>query len=330
MIVLTFAAGMLQACSESTNVDVPRRLGVLHGHTEIVFSVKFSGDGGTLASVDEGQTIWLWDVRTNKALGAPLADASSGLDAIAFSPRGHTLAYSQNNNRIRLLDVRANKQIGALLRGHRETVSNVAFSVRGNLLASHDESTIRLWDLRTHRQIGPPLLPRPRDVDADVDAVALSPDGRILASAHDFDHTIRLWDTHTHRQIGRPLTNHTFAGVVKLEFSADGRTFLSVGVDGPTRLWDVRTRTQLGAAVADDLQAAALSPDGRTVAYADGRAIRLIDVRTREQIGPPLTGHTDDVFGVTFSPDGRMLASGTGDGTVWLWDLNTSSARTDR
>ncbi|MCA1699876.1 MAG: hypothetical protein LC790_13625 [Actinobacteria bacterium] len=43
-----------------------------------------------------------------------------------------------------------------------------------------------------------------------------------------------------------------------------------------------------------------------------------MDVRTREQLGPPITGHTDDVFGVTFSPDGRMLSSGTGDGTVWL------------
>jgi WD40 repeat protein len=134
---------------------------------------------------------------------------------------------------------------------------------------------VRLWDVRTHKQLGKTL----KGHTGSVDSVAFSPDGRTLASAGSV-RTIRLWDARTHKQLGVPLTGHTSL-VFSVAFSPDGLTLASASASGDrtVRLWDVRTHKQLGKPLTEhtaDVDSVAFSPDGRTLASASGdKTIRL-------------------------------------------------------
>ncbi len=309
-IVATFLAGV-GGCGDGATTSTASDAGVLRGSSGVVFVLAFSRDGRILASGGADNTLRLWDVRKRKALGAPLGGyrAPSG---VVFSPRGHTLVYAKAN-RIRVFDVRTRKQI-ALLRGHQVAVAGIALSSDGRRLASTDSDTIRLWDLRAHRQIGAPLP------GMNIDEVALNPDGRTLAYAD--GKAVRLRDTQTRKQLRPPLRGQSLE-VGSLSFSRDGRTLLANGLYDASRLWDLRTHKQIGAELPSDetTESVVLSPDGRTVAYTDGDAIRLLDVATRKAIGAPLQHHGGAVVSLAFSPDGRTLAAGVADKTIRLWDL---------
>lgn len=71
----------------------------------------------------------------------------------------------------------------------------------------------------------------------------------------------------------------------------------------------------------------AVSPDARLVAISDHDAIRIWDLSSGKPVGTPLIGHTDEVTCLAFSPDGKLLASGSADKTVRIWDVATERTR---
>jgi WD40 repeat protein len=203
-------------------------------------------------------------------------------------------------------------------------VDAVAFSPDGHLLASsgldddHLEGPfpVTVTDLRSRRPVA--TLSRAKRVGA----VAFSPDGKLLALAED---SVSLWDTATWQPQGQALRTSTASA---LSFSNDGRV-LAVGTAGGVSIWDVATRQQLGALPLSGFNleiAVAISPDSRLLAVGtedtiglwalrDGRPAGSSALATLRLQGSPLA----------FSPDGKLLAAGAGNGTITVVDTVSRS-----
>jgi len=302
----------------------------LTGHTYPVSSVAFSPDGKTLASGSYDTTIILWDVSTGKPIGQPLTGHTNSISSVAFSPDGKTLASGSADDTIILWDVSTGKPIGQPLTGHTSDINSVAFNPDGKMLASgSDDNTIILWDVSSGAPIGQPFTGH-TDV---IYTVAFSPDGKTLASGSE-DATIILWDVSTGKPIGQPLTGHTDV-VYSVAFNPDGKTLVSGSDDTTIILWDVSLGKPIGQPLTGHTNAVvsvAFSPDSKTLASGSkDNTIILWNISTGLNasvskyvpIGQPLTGHTSSVYSVAFSPDGKMLASGSDDTTIILWDVAT-------
>jgi len=156
-----------------------------------------------------------------------------------------------------------------------------------------------------------------------VDAIAVSADGRRLASAG-HDGTVHVWDVEG--SLVRTIRIGTDA-VLALALSADGTRALTGGWEGRVGLWDVDAGDRILDLGSHDsrVSSVALSSDGR-LALSGGfdATARLWRIRDGAELAT-LRGHRDAVVSVSISPDSALGATADADGIVKVWNLATAS-----
>ncbi|MFE0591666.1 hypothetical protein [Micromonospora echinospora] len=320
-----------------TDPTRPRRAADLTGHSGWVSAVAFSPDGRTLVSGDVGGRAFVWDAVRARRVGQ-LAGHRDGVGAFGFGSDGRRLASGGGDGILlwELTDPGRPRRLGAL--------SGSTGGVRALRLGGHDgryvigvgaDRSVRRWDVADPaRPVRATLVPAARTTW--VNAVAVSPDGQVVATAS-ADSTVVFWRAGAGAglSVRYRLGGHD-GDVRSVRFRSDGRLLATGGADGRTNLWELadhaqpRRRGQL-AAHPGGVYTVDFSPDGRTLATGgqDGAALWDVGTPTAARELARLPGRPGPVTSVAFRPDrdaGQLLAVGGGDGTTALWDVTDPTA----
>ena len=307
-------------------------------HTEVLRQIAFSPDGQFLATSSVDSTVRIWRMSDGKL--ARMIRHPEAVTSVAFSPDGQSLVSVSYDGAARLWRV-GDGTLARTFKGHTGTVWAVACSPDGQRIAtSGEDKTVRLW-----RPSDGALLNTLKGHTLNVWSVAFSPDSKLVGSGS-FDRTIKLWRTDTGALL-RTLSGSGEA-VVHIEFSPDGQVVASAGDDKLIRLWRVSDGKPLRSlSGSDHVYAVTFSRDGQWLASGgrargnlatlwqqffgnrllggNGKTARLWRV-SDGALQQELSGHSDDVWAVALSPDGKWLATAGLDKVVKVWSLATTAA----
>jgi WD40 repeat protein len=268
--------------------DNPRRLS---GYATSNLSMAVSPNGTWIASGDDAASIKLWNTQTGR-LAFTLKAESNQVSALAFSPDSGLLASSGvkygslRETPVELWDVASGKRV-LRISDPTGSVDFLKFSPYGRWMGiGATAGSVMIWDLQRGAEA--------RTLSPAYKAVAFSPKGDWVATGGR-DNALTFWDISSGRVTGKYSDIDWGFSV-----SQDGRWLASTGRDKNFKVWDTAS-----LAKASQVQA----PPGTVYLFAPRRRVHTFQ------------GHRDFVSDVTFSPDGKLVATSSWDGDVKLWNI---------
>ncbi|HZU34257.1 MAG TPA: sigma-70 family RNA polymerase sigma factor, partial [Gemmataceae bacterium] len=296
-----------------------------------IVSIAYSPDSKRVAVARD--VVAIHDTTTGKRLNPP-PENQSVIQQIAYAADGRTLAVWRRDNTIELWDTKSGRK-AATLQPKGDRFNSFAFSPDGKYLTTVEakyQNGIRTLICQRDPHTGQ-WRSQFKPMNEWLYCLCYSADGQTLAGRVEGNsRSLVRWNPVTGKERGRfqvPLISTR-----SLQLSADGRWFACATFKSAVTLWNA-TSGRLVRAFGPPFSPRAqlvISPDGRSIATPGGQP--KLDGRSEQRdivLWETATGrerlrihvHERQVNRLAFSPNGRLLASGSGSETIHLWDTWT-------
>jgi WD40 repeat protein/DNA-binding SARP family transcriptional activator len=320
------ATGCWDGTAKLWDAETGRELATFAGHTSEVFSIDLNSTATMLATGGADGVAKVWDVDSGQEL-VSLAGHDDSVFFVGFDGPGNRLITGGREGAVRMWDVTPAGLGEELVIDHG--IIHGSFNLdpdKGQLLVDGAGQAATVWDLRTGS-----LVCRTAGASDHSCPVLLSPDGTYTLTKNDQGHYLL-------RPAGSETALQTVITYTLVAFSADSTRLATVDESGQVYLFDLDTlfggpteleslgpeqaslsfSTEEGKEVYD----LAYGPDGSYLATAGVQGAKLWDAGTGQRVHHFMGGERN-VWGVSFSPDGKRLVTVGPELIVRIWDVDT-------